>query len=892
MKPKRLEFCGINSFSEKAVVDFDRLLAGGIFGIFGDTGSGKTTILDSMIFALYGKIDRTKGGNSGEIINYNCDKAYVKFDFECEWEGQRRLFRVERTIKKKNSQQDLELCEIEGDTVRAVSEGVKKTNEKILEIVGLSFDDFKKCIALPQGEFAQFVKADRGDRLRLISRLFDLEIYGDKLNAVLRRRYDEAKLKLAEKDGSLGEYAEYTPEALKILQTDYEALLEQKKELDKSYEEKRADFEKLKEEFARSQKLKEQRGLLERENARRPLFEAAKEALRKLPAAAAAVDSAAKAERAEKQIAACGEIAKNAAGCLAEAEKSLKEETEKFDAADYDNALADVRAKKTVLQTAEADLKELSENRAERERLAREYKEAAGKRAAAEKELSDIEKELAQLLRKADGEGQNSPEEFLRGNFESALLQSEYISSRDYFGEKLVALHKNFPHEGELYAAAEKELSERLAHYTRLCENEKFSDAAELLERFKASQAEQAALKDGAHKLELQREKSLSRLREAEISVARAADEGAKVKSKIDALAEKLAKLLGGDAASDVAAYIKKLTDRENSLMRARDASRAARERLRKSIGEAEVAVARAEEKAAALGKEREEAEKELAAKLSEAGFEKLDGARALLAEYPDPARLSEEIETYESGVRTIKAAIAALSEGGEPANIGEEEFSARAESFQTLGTSRERVGKECAVYKSNLDRFADKLEAKKILEKERGEIKKRYDLIEKLRRLFYGNAFMEFVAGEYLADISSAATETLLHLTNGRYFIRYEQGFLVGDNFNAGELRGVNTLSGGETFLVSLSLALALSAAIYAKSLRPIEFFFLDEGFGTLDEKLIDTVMDSLEKLKNTHFSIGLISHVEELKHRIGNKITVTSAQENGGSSKITISC
>ena len=106
-----------------------------------------------------------------------------------------------------------------------------------------------------------------------------------------------------------------------------------------------------------------------------------------------------------------------------------------------------------------------------------------------------------------------------------------------------------------------------------------------------------------------------------------------------------------------------------------------------------------------------------------------------------------------------------------------------------------------------------------------------------------------------------------------------------MGDNLCGGELRGVNTLSGGETFLVSLSLALALSAAIYAKSLKPIEFFFLDEGFGTLDEKLVDVVVDSLETLKNNHFSIGLISHVEELKHRIEHKIIVHGAAENGSS-------
>ena len=153
-----------------------------------------------------------------------------------------------------------------------------------------------------------------------------------------------------------------------------------------------------------------------------------------------------------------------------------------------------------------------------------------------------------------------------------------------------------------------------------------------------------------------------------------------------------------------------------------------------------------------------------------------------------------------------------------------------------------------------------------------------------------FPNKFMEFVASEYLCDISAAATATLLKLTGGRYFIKYEQGFFVGDNLCGGELRSVNTLSGGETFLVSLSLALALSSAIYAKSLKPIEFFFLDEGFGTLDEKLIDTVMDSLEKLKNSRFCIGLISHVEELKHRIGTKIVVTGAAESG-SSQIQIS-
>ena len=121
--------------------------------------------------------------------------------------------------------------------------------------------------------------------------------------------------------------------------------------------------------------------------------------------------------------------------------------------------------------------------------------------------------------------------------------------------------------------------------------------------------------------------------------------------------------------------------------------------------------------------------------------------------------------------------------------------------------------------------------------------------------------------------------------MTGGRYFLKYEEkDFKVGDNLDGGNLRAVKTLSGGETFLVSLSLALSLSAAI-CQSLRPMEFFFLDEGFGTLDEKLVDTVMDVLGKLGKQNLTVGLISHVEELKHRIDNKILVIGANESHGS-------
>ncbi|MGM1046586.1 MAG: AAA family ATPase [Bacillota bacterium] len=163
---------------------------------------------------------------------------------------------------------------------------------------------------------------------------------------------------------------------------------------------------------------------------------------------------------------------------------------------------------------------------------------------------------------------------------------------------------------------------------------------------------------------------------------------------------------------------------------------------------------------------------------------------------------------------------------------------------------------------------------------------------LSKLQSCLRGNAFVEYVAEEQLMQVSQSASERLRFLTKQRYSLEVDSGggFVIRDDANGGVRRPVSTLSGGETFLTSLSLALALSAQIQLRGQYPLQFFFLDEGFGTLDPELLDTVITSLERLHNDQLTVGIISHVPELRSRLPRKLVVRPAEHSGGGSKIVL--
>lgn len=215
MKPIRLEVKGLNSFIDKQVVEFDKLTERGLFGIFGPTGSGKSTILDGITLALYGDIAR----KSSNYINTNCDGVYVSYEFQITGNEVKR-YRVDREFKRDNKSGGIrnkssKIIDITGGVENVLEEKAKAVTSKCEEIIGLKLDDFMRTVVLPQGKFSEFLKLEGKERRNMLERLFNLRKYGDDLSSKLSFEIRKEKDKMNVLEGQLKGYEGISEEALK-----------------------------------------------------------------------------------------------------------------------------------------------------------------------------------------------------------------------------------------------------------------------------------------------------------------------------------------------------------------------------------------------------------------------------------------------------------------------------------------------------------------------------------------------------------------------------------------------------------------------------------------------------------------------------------------------------
>ncbi|MFM9280740.1 SMC family ATPase [Paenibacillus jiagnxiensis] len=255
-------------------------------------------------------------------------------------------------------------------------------------------------------------------------------------------------------------------------------------------------------------------------------------------------------------------------------------------------------------------------------------------------------------------------------------------------------------------------------------------------------------------------------------------------------------------------------------------------------------------------------------------------------------ARLEAEVNGHREREKEVAAHLRHLEERLAGTSWSSEEWNA---CLIRLRESREQ-DEEALRNKAKAERDMEDLQQRHVrwmeIEQRRGHLQREAEKLSKLQSCLRGNAFVEYVAEEQLIQVSQSASRRLRFLTKQRYALEVDSGggFVISDDANGGIKRPVSTLSGGETFLTSLSLALALSAQIQLRGQYPLQFFFLDEGFGTLDPELLDTVITSLEKLHHDQLSVGVISHVPELRARLPRKLVVLPAEQAGGGSRVVL--
>ena len=257
MRPLQLKLKGINSYREEQVIDFETLTSQGLFGIFGPTGSGKSTILDAMTLALYAKLPR----DTKNFINTNETTASVSFLFSITTDRTRkylaeRSFRYHNntyTSTVRNTTGRLIVCDGENETVLA--DKPTEVTAECIRLLGLTSEDFMRTVVLPQGQFSEFLHLKNKERRIMLQRIFHLEKYGIELTSKIGRAKQKQELLLSKLDGEKKNFEEISSVQLSKLQKQEKSDTKQHSRLSKKLAKLEKSFQKTEELYNTQQEL-------------------------------------------------------------------------------------------------------------------------------------------------------------------------------------------------------------------------------------------------------------------------------------------------------------------------------------------------------------------------------------------------------------------------------------------------------------------------------------------------------------------------------------------------------------------------------------------------------------------------------------------------------------
>ena len=918
MKPLKLTMSAFGSYAGKNVIDFTGQQQG-IFLITGDTGAGKTTIFDAITYALY---NQTSGGErNGNMMRSQYAQQETETYVELEFLYRGQTYRVRRNpdykitktlkngkIREQKVPHSVELTLPDGTVF---PEKKNATDAKIIEILGLTADQFSQIVMIAQGDFLKLLYTKSDERKMIFSKLFRTDIYW-KIQENLRRKSMEMDERIQENDRAFEQEKSriiLLPESEELpLDELVERLRERLKDALKEQNLRRANVEELNKKltkyeeinklFVSLEKIRQTGKELEARQAeskeRRQQIENALKADKVLVAEQQNLRQQQEVEQSAQAIAKMTETLAN----NQEMFETLKTQQQEAEAKQKREA-ADIQKKMLALEQSFPSYEALQNARSE-EQQAKKVWEDLGKTS----EESFHKKKAGIAALKEQQKQQEQVVEQTKKNWEqTSLSASESAKHYEHMYEAFLKeqagiLAENLsagcpcpvcgstvhPDPAKLSDHAVTELEVEQAKKTRAAAEEKRDMA---YAAFEAEKTEKQKLAQAVEKEEadfvLAQTIAKQQRKEAEqnyVSLQKIAEQ----------IREKLVYPSLAEAKKQYAAMQKALEAAEQEIERKRQKVSELAEAMNTLKGQklAEEENQKTAKKLAA------KTEKEYAKLLEKSGFVSEETYHLAILPERSRSKLEREEKEYESQCLRQQSEQKLLekqvsgktytdtAELNEQLKAEKQALKEAEKTYMELHTAYENdrsVLQNCAVY----------LEKGKKLESEDQVIK---SLSKTANGRLSGSAKIDFetyIQRQYFKQIIHEANKRLLTMSNHQFILKLKEEANTGRKTNEGldlsvyslvtdSERDVKTLSGGESFLAALAMALGLSDIVErsAGAIHP-DMMFIDEGFGSLDAQSRQQAIEVLAELAGDSRMVGIISHVTELKEQIDRQLVVS---------------